>query len=484
MEADIETDVLVAGAGMAGLVSAVEVADQDAEVTVLEKGPEPGGTMAISAGLVWTYGTYEDARKEVPKGDPMLHRLIVENIEGGFKWLTDHGVELDGLPFTFPSGEEFGVSLYDDRQAKQMDPEEFIDQMLGIILDSGGEVHTETPFSDLLLENRKVVGAEAIDPGGNKIEIAADAVILATGGFQGNKELVQRYITKNTDNLWLRSNPWSTGDAFIAATDADAKIAGDLSKFSGPHLLSPPASFEPTEFLQVTQSHASFGLAIDRHGKRIHDESESSTENPLAQAVARKSGGEAYVIIDNDAAQREHLGGKPLGDRIEQAVSKYGGQSAVVDTMGALRNVLYEWGVNGDQAIHTIRKFNEAIKSGKGARLDPPRRGNQQRITEPPFIVLAVQPGITYTNGGLAVTKQMEVISRIETESDMGPYTDQSECPTTDTTEDEREDAIIDGLYAAGVDVGNISHDHYFGGLGPSLVMGRIAGQAAATQTR
>lgn len=469
MTDEIETDVLIAGAGMAGLVAGVEATDRGADVIVLEKGPRPGGTMYISAGLVWTYGTYEEAREAVPKGDPKLHELIVEQIGDGFDWLEEHGVDLDGLPFVFPSGEEFGVDLYDGRQARQMDPEAFTERMVAEIENGGGEVWTETPFDELLTDDGDVVGATARGPEREQLRVEATGVVLATGGFQGNESLVQTYVTEHTDDLWLRSNPWSTGDGLLAAKSVNAKTAGDLSKFSGPNLLAPPATFEPEDYMQVIQSHAGFGLAVDEHGDRIHDESESSTENPLAQAVARDAGGRAYVVIDHDAYQTDHLGGKPLGRRLERAKEEYGGRVGSADTLDELAELLFEWGVNGEQAVETIREFNEAIADGDGARLDPPRRDDQTTVSQPPFHVVAVQPGITYTNGGIAVTEDMAVVSRPHTASTMEPYGPGDGTP-----------ASIAGLYAAGVDIGNFSHDHYFGGLGPSLVTGRIAGRNAA----
>lgn len=473
MTDEIETDVLVAGAGMAGLVAAVEATDRGADVLVLEKGPDPGGTMALSAGVVWTYGSYDAAREAVPKGDPELHDLIVERIGDGFEWLEGHGVTLEGLPFTFPSGEEFGVGIYEGRQARQMDPGEFIERMVAAIEDGGGEVRTETPFDDLWTDDGTVIGATARGPDGQRHEIRADGVVLATGGFQGNESLLRTFVTDDADDLWLRSNPWSTGDGLLAATAAGAKTAGDLGAFSGPNLLAPPATFGPEDFMDVIQSHAAFGLAIDEHGERIHDESESSTENPLAQAVAREAGGRAYVVIDHDAYRTDHLGGKPLGHRLERARDEYGGRVGSADSMAGLRELLYEWGVDGERAVETIRAFNEAVRKDEGARLDPPRREDQTSVSEPPFHAVAVQPGITYTNGGIAVTDEMAVVSRPANGSTMEPYGPADDRPTS-----------IPGLYAAGVDVGNFSHDRYFGGLGPSLVTGRIAGRNAAERGR
>jgi len=74
-------DLVVAGAGMAGLVAAAEAACRGARVLVYEKGDRPGGSMLLSSGVVWRHRELEDFRRECPGGDPVLQRLVHERLE-------------------------------------------------------------------------------------------------------------------------------------------------------------------------------------------------------------------------------------------------------------------------------------------------------------------------------------------------------------------------------------------------------------------
>src|SRR6266508_4203072 len=69
-------DLVVAGAGMAGLVAAARARELGADVVVYEKGDRPGGSMLLSSGVVWRYREWERFRKECPGGEPQLQRLV------------------------------------------------------------------------------------------------------------------------------------------------------------------------------------------------------------------------------------------------------------------------------------------------------------------------------------------------------------------------------------------------------------------------
>ena len=88
-------DVIVVGGGMAGLSAALAAGEAGADVLVLESEPAVGGSMALSGGLIWAPATYELARHWVPRGNPGLQRLLVDDIEPAWDWLEEHGLPLD-----------------------------------------------------------------------------------------------------------------------------------------------------------------------------------------------------------------------------------------------------------------------------------------------------------------------------------------------------------------------------------------------------
>ena len=88
-------EVIVVGGGMAGLTAGLAAAEAGGDVLVLESEPSVGGSMALSGGLIWSPATYELARQWVPRGDPGLQRILVDELEPAWSWLEDHGLPLE-----------------------------------------------------------------------------------------------------------------------------------------------------------------------------------------------------------------------------------------------------------------------------------------------------------------------------------------------------------------------------------------------------
>src|SRR3712207_2192945 len=80
-------DLVVAGAGMAGLCAAAEARARGADVVVLEKGDRPGGAMLLSSGVVWRHRDFGAFRDECPGGQPELQRLVFDRLDGDLAWL-------------------------------------------------------------------------------------------------------------------------------------------------------------------------------------------------------------------------------------------------------------------------------------------------------------------------------------------------------------------------------------------------------------
>jgi len=448
-------DVIVVGAGMAGLVTAAELVDGGRDVVVLEKAARPGGAMRISNGVVWTYLPYEELRAIAPDGNPELQRVLADRFEDDLAWLEDTGASLS--PPTFDI----------DGTGKEIDPEAFPEHMVGLVEDGGGEIRLETPMDELLTDDGAVVGVRATTPDGSPVRIEADVVIVATGGFQGNERLLEEYVIDDTADIYLRATPHCTGDGLIAAEDAGAKTTGGLGDFYGHSLVAPPAEFSMDEFADATQYYGYAAVALDRHGERFTDESESVFEVALAQDVARRADGRAYYVFDDHIADETF--GYHTAAEIRQTAEDFGGRAATVETLHALETTLSGWGVDGQRAVETLRAYNRAIRTDR--QPDPPRADERHTIDDPPFRVVEVQPAITFTMGGLTVTPSMAIKRRSASASGLA-----HEPPRTT-------DGVVPGLYAAGNDVGNVHRRRYVGGLALALVSGRVAAESVREQT-
>lgn len=445
-----ERDVVVVGAGMAGLVSAVRALEHDADVIVLEKAPQVGGKGIWSAGALLVD---EDEQPQVDTFEPF---------EESVEWLEEIGANVKEITLDVPWS---GI---------QLDMPNFIEYMANRIESKGGEIRLETPFVELITdEDGEIAGAKARDDDG-VIEISAPSVILAAGGFNANEELIERYITENTDGLVLRGDPWSTGDGFLAALMEGGKTTNGLSKFDGHPMIAPPATFSPDEFEEATQYYGARTIALDESGCRFIDESIDIFERPLIDAMAKKADGKTFFVIDADIYEDSWVNGS-VAAMVERA-REFGGLVLEAETLEELGTLLTDQGINGDQAVETIRTFNDAVADGRGARVNPQRTKYQEPIDEPPFYAIDVRPGLTFTMGGLDVNHNAEVLHRASSTTTL---LDEATHP------DHLFDRPIEGLYAAGVEIGNPDPGFFAaGGLSLALVSGRIAGKHAAERSK
>lgn len=461
MERDsLQKDIVIAGAGMAGLVAAVRALEEDVDVLILEKAPRPGGSMYISSGQIYTYDSEEIVHEKVPDGDPALQSLVVREFHDSLDWLSQKGIELKE-PFS---------SRLPDSTRKQIEPPEFTEHMLELVDAGGGQLRLETPLRSLWTnEVGDLRGVIARRPEGAPLRIEAKRVILATGGFQGNEELVERYITEHTNHLWLRSNPWSSGDGLLAAQDIGAKLTDGMGTFYGHNMAAPPAEFSPLEYTDASQYYGPFAIAIDSAGRRFTDETETNFEEVLVQDTAKLANGQAWYVFDNDLYHEEAINGRRISAIVERA-AEYGAPVAKTDSLDDLGDALKEWGVNGRQAVKTVSAFNRAVREGTTGELHPPRRRYHRTFDSPPFYAVKVQPGITFTMGGLAVSETGQVLRRTGTSTTLPHFPERYEHVLSEP---------IEGLFAAGADVGNIHHRHYLGGLATALVTGLQAARHA-----
>jgi fumarate reductase flavoprotein subunit len=341
---------------MAGLSAAARARELGATPIVYEKGTRPGGSMLLSSGVIWRYREWEDYRVECPAGDEALQRVVWERLDDAIGWL-----------------ESLGAPVVEH--------------------DTGNPRTTGRRFDPPGLTAALVRVAGDVRPGQ---EAAAEPTILATGGFQGNAELVAEHIHP-AGSLRLRANAWSSGDGMRYALARGAELSAGLDEFYGRNM--PDASFSEAQFVPLAQLYGRFARVYNERGEEFFDGEVSWSENDLVQATAQQPDARAWYLLDDDA--------------LAQSVRE--------------------------------RKVADIVALAP-TRVDP---------AELPFpapagarVAVRVSPGITHTIGGLRVDEQARVLG-------------------------------VDGLFAAGADVGGISTGGYASGLAAALVFGRIAAESA-----
>jgi fumarate reductase flavoprotein subunit len=267
-------DLVVAGAGMAGLVAAARARELGARVDVYEKGDRPGGSMLLSSGVVWRYRDWETFRAECPGGDPTLQRVVWEGLDEALAWVESLGAPVvareTGNPHTI------GV---------RFDP-------AGLTRALARDVRLQEPLPEV--------------PDGVP-------TILATGGFQGDHELVARHIT--SEPLVLRANGWSAGDGLRHALGRGAELSAGLDEFYGRNLAAAPR-IEPEDFVPLAQVYARHALVENARGERF--EARHWADLDVVQWTAQQPGARAWYVVP-DEALAERVRERTVAEAIEAA---------------------------------------------------------------------------------------------------------------------------------------------------------------------
>jgi fumarate reductase flavoprotein subunit len=435
--------LIVAGGGLAGLVAALRAVELDAQVNLLEKGDWLGGSFNYSSGYAWSYRDMETYRRQAPGGNPVLQKLILDRLEDGLMWLEDRGAPVLSRETNNPLTFGFGL-----------DPERTVAALAERILELGGRISLGTALDDLVQDaDGRVSGAHVVARTGRRAE-TSDAVVLCSGGFAGDPELVGRHIVGGPGRMRLRAHPRSTGDGFRAALAAGALESAGLGEFYGRNLPAFPAEFPPERFVEVSQLYGRYAVAINSNGGRYADESADWSETALTRATAHQPGLRAWYVLDS-AGLRERVRERTVGEMVATA-RQVGGIVLQEDSLEDLADRLAERGVHRENFLRTMDRYNAAVENGRSESLVPRRSAPAAPVRIPPFVAVEVAPTITHTIGGLAVDEGCRVMRR----SDGRP---------------------LPGLYAAGVEVGGVSVGGYTSGLAAALVFGRTAATSAVT---
>jgi tricarballylate dehydrogenase len=488
---DSSYDVVVVGAGNAGLSAALEALDRGASVLILERGTvdERGGNSRFTAGAVRfafngvddlvqlvpdlsedelsriDFGTYtadafyaDVARITKYRADPELADLLVRKSFEAMKFWQDNGVrftpafrrqafEIDGK-FTFWGG----IALETVGGGPGL-----VEALFDTVISKGAVVAYETRALDLLYDKGQVHGVRLVH-GQGTFEVESKAVVLAAGGFQANAEWRTRYLGPGWDLARVRGTWANTGDGIRMALDIGASPAGH---WSGAHAV--PWDLNAPEFGdlavgdQFSKLSYPLGIMLNADGNRFLNEGadfRNFTYAKYGREIISQPDQFAWQVFDDKAT-------KFLRDEyhIMQATRVRS------DTLEGL--VAKMDGVDPDVALATIHEYNDAVqddvaynpnvKDGRGTDgLDVEKSNWATKLDTPPYSAYAVTCGVTFTFGGLRIDEQARVIA-----SGGNP---------------------IPGLTAAGELVGGLFYHNYPGGSGltAGTVFGRIAGATAA----
>ena len=438
-----DVDVLVVGAGGAGLAAGVAAAHEGASALGLVKVAAIGGTTLGAGGLV----NGADPKRQGPMGvrdsvewhaeqtlesgggrnDPEVVRRFAEEALSTIHWLEGMGVRF--LPETQTTwGAEW------PRGHKPFLPRgsSYIRTLSGKLLESGGEIRTKTAVRDLLKDERGRVAGVVTKEG---VEVRAKCVVLATGGYGANPELLRHWAPDWAD-LPTDNAPGTTGDGQRAAERAGAALVNlDVVQ------AVPGVRKGQTHAVRLDLDVGACVL-VDGRGERFVEE--DGSRRALALAIRNAAGGRAYTVTDDR--------GVSSYDLVSQKDIYRGLQTGDAFRAETLEDLARKTGLPADALCRTVEAFNDEVEkqTGKCGRVVC------RKIVTPPFWAAPVYLNIHSTLGGVRITPEGEVL--------------------------DRKGRVLTGLFAAGEVVGNVHGANRIGGNGiaAALTFGRIAGRSAA----
>ncbi|WP_329437297.1 FAD-binding protein [Streptomyces sp. NBC_01280] len=439
-----DVDLLIIGAGMAGLTAGARAVRDGLSVVIVEIGEDVGGS-ARFAGYAWTAPSHDVMEQHNPSGDSALKRALVDRFDDGISWIRSLGVEAKDAQRVLSFG-----------RGHQFDTNHYVDTCRRLIVEGDGELLLETDAEGLVVEDGVVAGADLRTADGTRRRVRARATLLATGGFQGDLALRAAHVHPAADRMQLRSNPHSRGGGYRLATRAGAAAGHDNAGFYG-HLIPSGIPFaDPADFVDMSLYYSEHALLLNLRGDRFVDE--TLGDHLTAMALLEQPEGRGLLIADarvfRDWIVGSYVEGAVAVDKYALA-SKRGGRVGLAEDLDELAFLPEEWGYDADTVRTAVRQFNEHAAAGKDPV--PGRELDQLPLDEPPYYVIETVPAITFPFHGLRIDDRARVLG-----------------------EDGRP---IGGLLAAGSDTGGLWHRAYAGGIASALVFGLTAADTARAAT-
>ena len=451
----IRTELLVVGGGAAGFAAALEAAEAGAQVLLLEKTADIGGSSAMSGGCLAFAGTDLQQQAGITDSDDLLRQDLIEVGQGDadaavvdtyvrhqldtYQWLRKHRVEFS------PSLESSsGQSV---PRVHTVDPADMVRVLAARCRETGRvSVRMNTRARRLVRasETSPVTGIVAEGADG-EIAIASErGVLLASGGFVQNAELIHRFAPHYAEAVFV-GGEGNVGDGLLMAWKLGADLR-DMAYIKGTFGKHPTDTHNNHSCLVVYKG----AIAVNQDGRRFVDESISY--KLLGDAVMRQPYHTGYQIFDEPIFRSgdDRVRILDFGRRFEE------GLMYKADSLEALARQIE---VPYETLRDTVDRYNRYVDEGHDPEFDRKalvhHQGALRRIETGPFYAYPSTAAVFGTYCGLRVDPSMRVVDVF--------------------------DAPIEGLYGAGEVVGGFHGGAYMTGsaLGKALVFGRVAARTA-----
>lgn len=453
---DNGADIVVIGGGAAGFAAALEAAEAGAQVLVLEKQPETGGSSALSGGCLAFAGTdlqqrhgiedssemlFDDLREVGQReNDEALVRLYTDNQLDTYRWLVGHG-----LTFSPSLEASSGQSV---PRVHTVDPADMVRLLQACAIATGRvELQTGVAAERLLMQGGgRIAAVQVRRDGAPSMAVAGRAIILASGGFSRDKALVHRFAPLYDEAVFIGGDG-NVGDGLRMAWAHGADFR-DTAYIKGTYGKHPVDEVNHHSCMAVYKG----AIAVNQDGHRYVDESISY--KLLGDACMQQPYSSTYQILDHDIFQS--------GDnRVRILDFERRLEDGLMLRADSLDELARQIDVPADTLARTVEAYNAAVDAGVdpafGRRHLVHNHGTLRRIERAPFYAYPSTAAVFGTYCGLCVDPAMRVLDVFG--------------------------EALPGLLAAGEVVGGLHGAAYMTGsaLGKALIFGRVAARTAVS---
>ena len=442
----LDCDVVIVGACGAGLTAAVRATQEGAKVLVLEKMPFVGGNSLKASGGMNCAGTkFQEAAGITDSGvqefiedtmngghqlnDLALVTTMAENSSDAVEWLESIGAPLPKVAATGGTTHKYLHSPEDGSPVGAY----LVARLSEEAEKQGIEILLNTTATEILMADGAAVGVKAEDAE-HDYTINANAVILASGGFGANFELMCSF-NPSLANAVTTNHPGATGDGILMAEAVGAATV-DMEQIQ-----LHPTVYQATSMLVSEKMRSLGAILVNQEGKRFTND--LATRDAVSAAELEQTGGYAWIIFDQNLVDHN----KSAAQYIELGMAVQG------DTYEALAEAM---DVDADAFVETMNTWNQAVADGEDKEFGR-NNGMDDDLSTAPYYAIQIAPGIHHTMGGIKID--------------------------TDTRVIDTEGNVIPGLFAAGETTGGVHGGNRIGGnaVCDFVVFGRIAGANAAS---
>ncbi|WP_338449669.1 flavocytochrome c [Niallia oryzisoli] len=438
-------DIVIIGAGGAGMTAALEAKAAGMNPVILEKMPIAGGnTSKSSSGMNASQTKFQTEQgiqdsndkfyEETLKGgkgtnNPEMLRFFVDNSAAAIDWLDSIGIRLNNITITGGMSVERTHRPEDGSAVGQY----LVKGLVTNVQEQQIPLFVNADVKEITEKDGKVNGVKVVFNGTDEKTITSKAVIVATGGFGANFDMIEKvrpdlagYVTTNQEG--------STGDG-ISMIEKLGGTTVDMDQIQ----VHPTVQQEKSYLIgEVVRGEGA--ILVNAEGKRFHNEMD--TRDNVTAAINALPEKNAWLVFDSGVKSRakaieqyEKMGFTVQGDTIEALAEKMGVPAA------DLKTTLDTWN-------NAVTNKNDA-EFGRTTAMD-------NALTGAPYYAIKIGPGIHYTMGGVVINTNTEVLNK-----DGQP---------------------IPGLFAAGEVTGGLHGQNRIGGnsVGEIIVFGRQAGVKSA----